>query len=57
LRCKEEIADIFLYLTRLADKLEIDLLKEANNKIEVNSKKYPIHLSKNNAVKYNQRDE
>ena len=56
-RCKEEIADIFLYLTRLADKLEIDLLKEANNKIEVNSKKYPIHLSKNNAVKYNQRDE
>jgi len=56
-RCKEEIADVFLYLIRLADKLEIDLIKEANNKIETNKKKYPIELSKDNAIKYNQRDE
>ena len=56
-RCKEEIADVFLYLIRLADKLEIDLIKEANNKIEINSKKYPVDLSKDNAIKYNQRDE
>jgi dCTP diphosphatase len=56
-RCKEEIADVFLYLIRLADKLEIDLIKEANLKIDINSKKYPISLSKNNAIKYNQRDE
>lgn len=56
-RCKEEIADVFLYLIRLADKLEIDLIKEAYSKIEVNSKKYPIDLAKNNAIKYNQRDE
>jgi len=57
LRCNEEIADVFLYLVRLADKLNIDLIKEANNKIDINSKKYPIHLSKNNAIKYNQRNE
>jgi NTP pyrophosphatase (non-canonical NTP hydrolase) len=57
LRCKEEIADVFLYIVRLADKLEIDLIKEANNKIDINSEKYPIHLSKNNAIKYNQRNE
>jgi len=56
-RCKEEIADVFLYLIRLADKLEIDLIKEANNKIDINSEKYPIDLSKDNAIKYNQRDE
>lgn len=56
-RCKEELADVFLYLIRLADKLEIDLIKEAYNKIEINSKKYPIDLSKDNAIKYNQRDE
>jgi dCTP diphosphatase len=56
-RCKEELADVFLYLIRLADKLEIDLIKEAHNKIEINSKKYPIVLSKDNAIKYNQRDE
>ena len=56
-RCKEEMADVFLYLIRLADKLEIDLIQEANNKIETNKKKYPIELSKDNAIKYNQRDE
>ena len=56
-RCKEEIADVFLYLIRLADKLEIDLITVANNKIDLNSKKYPVSLSKDNAIKYNQRDE
>ena len=56
-RCKEEIADVFLYILRLSDKLEIDLIKEANKKIDINKKKYPVKLSKNNAIKYNQRDE
>lgn len=56
-RCKEELADVFIYLIRLADKLEIDLIKEANTKIEINSKKYPVELSKGNSIKYNQRDE
>lgn len=56
-RCKEELADVFLYLIRLSDKLEIDLIKEANTKIEINSKKYPVELSKGNAIKYNQRNE
>jgi dCTP diphosphatase len=56
-RCREEIADVFLYLIRLSDKLDIDLIKEANDKIDINNKKYPIELSKNNAIKYNQRDE
>ena len=57
IRAKQELADIFLYTIRLADKLDIDLLLEANNKIDGNSIKYPIELSKNNATKYNRRDE
>lgn len=56
-RTKEEIADVFLYLIRLSDKLNIDLIEVANNKIEVNKIKYPVNLSKNNAIKYNRRNE
>ncbi len=52
---KEEIADVFIYLIRLADKLNIDIEKEVLAKIALNEKKYPIDLSKNNAVKYNRR--
>lgn len=57
IRTKEEIADVFLYLIRLADKLDIDLINVASNKMEVNHKKYPVSLSKGNAVKYNRREE
>ena len=32
-RAKEEIADVFLYLIRLSDKLNIDLIEVANDKI------------------------
>ncbi|MBI5057887.1 MAG: nucleotide pyrophosphohydrolase [Nitrospirae bacterium] len=52
---KEEIADVFIYLVRLADKLNIDIEKEALAKIVLNEKKYPVDLSRNNAVKYNRR--
>ena len=51
------MADVFLYTLRIADKLGIDLKKEANKKIEVNGKKYPINLSKGNSTKYNRRNE
>jgi len=52
---KKEIADVFIYLIRLADKLNIDIEKEVLAKIALNEKKYPVDLSKNNAVKYNRR--
>lgn len=52
---KEEIADVFIYLVRLADKLNIDIEKEVLAKITLNEKKYPVDLSKDNAVKYNRR--
>ncbi len=47
-----ELADTLIYLTRLADKLEIDLLAAAHSKIEVNERKYPVGKAKGNAKKY-----
>ena len=56
-RSKEEIADVFLYIIRIADKLNIDLYKASIDKISLNETKYPIELSKGNAMKYNRRNE
>lgn len=53
---REEMADVFLFLLRLADKLDVDLEKAAVDKIAINSTKYPVELSKGNAKKYNRRD-
>jgi NTP pyrophosphatase (non-canonical NTP hydrolase) len=50
----EEIADVQLYLLRLADKLEIDILSAAAAKIEKNAGKYPVEKSKGKATKYDQ---
>ncbi len=52
---KEEIADVFLFLVRLADKLGVDIEKVALEKIEINRMKYPVEISKGNAEKYNRR--
>lgn len=47
-----ELADTLLYLVRLADKLGVDLLQAAVNKIEINKQKYPVEKSRGNAKKY-----
>ncbi len=52
---KEEIADVFIYLVRLSDKLDIDIEKAVEEKIKLNEKKYPVELAKGNATKYNKR--
>lgn len=48
-----EMADIFLYLIRLADKLDLDLIAAANDKIKLNAQKYPVEKAKGLATKYN----
>ena len=57
-RCKhaveDEIADVLLYLTRLADVLEIDLLAAAQRKMRRNARKYPVRRAKGNALKYSE---
>ena len=52
---KQEIADVLIYLVRLADKLNIDLEKAVLEKIELNEEKYTVELAKDNAIKYNKR--
>jgi NTP pyrophosphatase (non-canonical NTP hydrolase) len=51
----EEIADVAIYLIRLADRLGVDLETSISAKILLNEKKYPIDLARGNAVKYNRR--
>ncbi len=47
-----ELADTLIYLIRLADKLDIDLLAAAQSKIELNVQKYPVEKVKGSAKKY-----
>ncbi|HIE56566.1 MAG TPA: nucleotide pyrophosphohydrolase [Chromatiaceae bacterium] len=49
---EEELADIQIYLIRIADKLNIDLMDASNKKIEINKKKYPPEKVKGNSKKY-----
>ena len=51
-RVGEEMADVLLYLIRLADKLDIDLIEAAVRKLEINARKYPVETSKGNNRKY-----
>ncbi len=37
----QELADVLLYLVRLADRLGIDLMDAAQRKLEINAQKYP----------------
>ena len=49
---EQEIADIQIYLIRLADKLGVDMEKAVNAKIELNAKKYPADKVRGSAAKY-----
>lgn len=51
---EEELADIQIYLIRLADKLNIDLIDAVHKKIEVNESKYPADKVKGSAKKYDE---
>ena len=53
---ESELADTLIYLIRLADQMDIDLLAAAHSKIEVNERKYPVDKSKGNARKYTEPD-
>ncbi|MHB8622169.1 MAG: nucleotide pyrophosphohydrolase [Sulfuricaulis sp.] len=48
---EQEIADVFIYLVRMADLLGVDLMDAARRKIELNAKKYPAHEVRGKADK------
>ena len=48
----DELADILIYTVRLADRLNIDLEKAAQEKMRKNKIKYPIEKSRGRSEKY-----
>jgi len=50
----EELADILLYLVRLADKLDVDLEEAALHKLEKNAVKYPAEQVRGSSKKYSE---
>jgi dCTP diphosphatase len=55
-RVRLELADVFIYLLRIADKLGVDLVAAANDKIVLNEKKYPADRVRGDARKYTEYD-
>ena len=47
-----EMADILIYLIRMADVMGIDLVKATWAKIAANNQKYPVEKCKGKATKY-----
>ncbi|GAA0288675.1 nucleotide pyrophosphohydrolase [Kineococcus aurantiacus] len=50
---EQEMADVFGYLLRLADVLNVDLEEALRTKMRVNATRYPVESSRGRATKYN----
>jgi dCTP diphosphatase len=51
---QQEMADVLIYLVRLADVLGIDLAAAAAGKMRLNAAKYPADKAKGSAAKYSE---
>jgi NTP pyrophosphatase (non-canonical NTP hydrolase) len=51
-KVSHEMADVLIYLVRLADILDVNLLEAASAKMDESAAKYPVEKSKGNALKY-----
>ena len=49
---EEELADVLIYLVRLADKLNVDLAAAARAKLVRNGEKYPVEKARGSSRKY-----
>lgn len=47
-----EMADVFIYLMRLCEVLNVDLAETVEKKIKMNAKKYPVKKVRGSAKKY-----
>jgi dCTP diphosphatase len=50
---REEIGDVLIYLANLCDKLGIDPVDAAHEKLQKNSLKYPAAMVRGKSAKYN----
>ena len=55
-RVRLELADVFIYLLRMADTLGVDLLQAADDKFALNEQKYPAARVRGDARKYDEYD-
>jgi dCTP diphosphatase len=55
-RVRLELADVFIYLLRIADRLGVDLLAAANDKFALNERKYPTERVRGDSRKYTEYD-
>ena len=53
-RVREEMADVLNYLVRLADKLDVNLIEAAREKMKLNEQKYPVDKARGSAKKYSE---
>lgn len=51
---RHEMADVLVYLVRLADKLDVDLMAAVTEKMVQNRAKYPADQVRGDARKYNE---
>ena len=51
---KDELADVLMYLVRLASVLGVDLNEAVVTKLALNGLKYPVDKAKSNSKKYDQ---
>jgi NTP pyrophosphatase (non-canonical NTP hydrolase) len=51
---RDELADVLLYLVRLSSALGVDLNEAVSQKLEKNSKKYPVEKAKGSSKKYDE---
>jgi NTP pyrophosphatase (non-canonical NTP hydrolase) len=52
-----EMADIFIYLLRLAERLDIDLLDAAYRKMAINEQRYPVERVRGDARRAEEYDD
>ena len=52
LKVEQELADVLIYLVRLADVLGVDLDRAASQKLKLNAEKYPIDRAYGSNRKY-----
>jgi dCTP diphosphatase len=52
----QEIADVLIYLVRLADVLGVDPLAAARVKLRANARRYPVSRARGSARKYSRRN-
>lgn len=51
-RLQDEIGDVMIYLTGLADKFGLDPVNLAKRKLTINARKYPADIVRGKAKKY-----